>query len=93
MDETPASKIPRSFWSLNICQALGAMNDNVFRWVMALALVARAGNSETPLHVTGIIFANCCISTTVSGSHTALAVLLITEVVASTIAASASSSG
>jgi len=54
--------LPASFWPLNICQALGAMNDNVFQLVMSLALVARASDpsahqiTATPLYIAGIIF-------------------------------------
>ncbi len=51
------SRTSRGFWALNISQFLGAMNDNIFRWVMAMALVAQAGGSTEPLIIAGIIFA------------------------------------
>lgn len=58
-----AQTLPRSFWALNVSQCLGAMNDNVFRWVMVFALMARAtapdseGVDEAPLFISGLIFA------------------------------------
>ena len=56
-------RLSRSFWALNISQFLGAMNDNVFRYIMMLALVARASDpakgplDETALSIAGVVFA------------------------------------
>ncbi|MFP4380357.1 MAG: acyl-[ACP]--phospholipid O-acyltransferase [Candidatus Sumerlaeia bacterium] len=56
-------RLPRSFWALNISQFLGAMNDNVFRWVAAWALVTRASipgsevMNESPIAISGALFA------------------------------------
>jgi acyl-[acyl-carrier-protein]-phospholipid O-acyltransferase/long-chain-fatty-acid--[acyl-carrier-protein] ligase len=58
-----SSRLPRSFWVLNLSQALIAFGDNVFRFVMTLALIARTTNpatdriNETPIFIIGTIFA------------------------------------
>ena len=59
----PAKSLSVSFWALNVAQMFGAMNDNLFRWVMALSLVARASDpvngvfSAQPIFIAGIVFA------------------------------------
>jgi acyl-[acyl-carrier-protein]-phospholipid O-acyltransferase/long-chain-fatty-acid--[acyl-carrier-protein] ligase len=58
-------RLSGSFWALNISQFLGALNDNAFRLVMALALVAKAsdprlgpdGMDYTPIMIGGVVFA------------------------------------
>lgn len=63
MSMTRPPSLSPSFWFLNISQFLGALNDNIFRGVMALALIARAsdsfatGTDESPLFIAGIVFA------------------------------------
>jgi acyl-[acyl-carrier-protein]-phospholipid O-acyltransferase/long-chain-fatty-acid--[acyl-carrier-protein] ligase len=63
MESPRASSLSGSFRSLNVSQFLGALNDNFFRFVMALSLVARASDSvtgkieETPIFIAGAVFA------------------------------------
>ncbi|MFW5870845.1 MAG: MFS transporter, partial [Candidatus Sumerlaeota bacterium] len=64
---TPEQKLGRSFWALTISQFLGAMNDNAFRWVVALGLVAKFSyefdadgnliNNFGPVTITGALMA------------------------------------
>lgn len=53
--------LPSSFWALNFSQFLGALNDNAYRYVMALALMTRASEpgklNEMPFQIAGLLFA------------------------------------
>ncbi len=37
----PEKRLGQSFWALVVSQFLGAMNDNAYRWMMALALISK----------------------------------------------------
>lgn len=62
MSQPAKPPLTTSFWALNVTQMFGALNDNLFRWVMGLALVARASDPihgvlvERPLFIAGVVF-------------------------------------
>ncbi|NQT92116.1 MAG: MFS transporter, partial [Lentisphaerae bacterium] len=51
-------KLPRSFTWLNVTQFMGAFNDNAFRWLVFLFLVAFLGDEakESVMATTGLLF-------------------------------------
>jgi len=62
MSNPKQSRLSSSFWALNVSQFIGAMNDNTYRWVMALALGTRAATQEGqvsggPIFIAGAVFA------------------------------------
>ncbi|MBN1867030.1 MFS transporter [Candidatus Sumerlaeota bacterium] len=62
MPSSKERKLPASFWALNVCQFIGALNDNVYRWIMAWGLVTRASVAgdqinELPIFIAGVVFA------------------------------------
>lgn len=61
MPPRTSSGLSRSFWALNGAQFLHALNDNVFRWIMTLALMSKLSSDvnkvTTPIYITGAIFA------------------------------------
>ena len=58
MEIENSQKMPRSFDWHNATQFLGALNDNVFRWLMVFFLIALLGNDKASsiTAITGIVF-------------------------------------
>lgn len=56
--EAGSEKLPKSFLWLNATQFLGALNDNIFKLLVALSLIALLGNKNTSkiMAISGAIF-------------------------------------